>query len=270
MTIDFFDSIVINMDARNIEGTKKFDDHIKGYVLKDIFDGLGENEICKKYSLTSEDFSKLRLEILSDVKEKSSSAEITSYAIRFFRNLLKTREFSAKTKEFGISDISSQFLNLVVNGKMRPTYGIIFKLRRFIAPSMWYYKETEDLPKPIPFTSHYEEEFDEYNLESMNELAQRKTLGHIYFDILKEYRVMARFCALHNSSISEAANFVTMRHHKNGSLRYSARPTIVFVSKFREELNPDFWYIFPDEVSPEILSRLKSDAQNMVSSLRRL
>lgn len=242
-------------------------DTLKSLVLNDIFRGLGEKEICSRHSITPEIFLKVKNVILKELKEKSDKAEITSHALRYFKNLIKERKYFSKAVEYNLNRTMTEVLYKVVRGQLRPTYGIIFMLRKYIAPCMWYYKETEELPEPVKFESHYEDSFDEYNTESKNILAQRKTIGHTYFDILKENRVMARFCALHNVTLTEAANYVTMRHKKDGTYRYTTRPTIDFISNFKEELHPDLWYIFPDEVTPQELERIKTEAYARAGTL---
>lgn len=243
------------------------DERLKEQVLQDIFRGLGEEEICKKLKITPEIFVQIKNLILKEVKTKSDKAEITSHAVRYFRELINERQFNRKCMEYNVPEMMIQMLYQIAKSHIRPTYGVIFMLRKNISPSMWYYKENEKLPEPITFVSQFEKNYENYDNNTKNELAQKKTLGHIYFDILKENKVMAKFCSLHNTTLTEAVNFVTMRHHKNGTLRYTTRPTIVFVSKFINEIHPDYWYIFPEEVSKKEYNKVVELANETVHKL---
>lgn len=243
--------------------------NLREVVLHQIFEGFGEEEICKRNGISRTDFLQIKNYLLKEMKDKSDAAEITSYAIRHLKNLIKERKLAKISKEYNIPEVTCNMIYQIINNKYRPTYGVIFLLRKYIAPCLWYYNETESFPKPITFESHFEEKYKDYNIKTKNELAQRKTLGQIYFDILKENMLMARFCTLHNCSYTEAANYVTMRHHKNGTFRYASRPTIQFIDKFKKELHPDYWYIYPDEVSDEEYRHLKKMAQDMVHFLSR-
>ncbi len=242
-----------------------------GYdILSDILRGKEESELLQKYGISEAQFSQLKKIILRQVKEKVDSVEITSHAVRYFKNLVKERTFASKTSEYELSDPQQKLLYNVTRGNFRATYGIIFALRRFISPSQWIYREDEELPEPVKFNPLVEEKYPHYDFDSRNELAKESTLGNIFFDILKERRAMTKFCASHNCEKLEAANFVYMKHHKNGELRYLARPTLPFIKKFRTEVHPDWWFIYPDEVSEETVRHVRNMAVTCASiALRR-
>lgn len=250
--------------------TEEIAERIGTEILNDIMQGKGEIEILKKYGISELQFSQIKRIILQQVKDRIDSAEITTHAIRYFKTLVKERSFATKAQEYGLTEPQQKLLYNVTRGDFRATYGIIFSLRTVISPSQWIYREDEELPEPVKFNPLVEKKYPHYDFDTRNEIAKESTLGNIFFDVLKERRAMSKFCAMHNCEKLEAANFVYMKHHKNGELRYLARPTLPFIKKFREDVHPDWWFIYPDEVSPETLSRLKLDAQNMVSSLRRL
>lgn len=249
--------------------TEKIAEKIGVDVLNDIMKGKGEAEILKKYGISEYQFSQIKRIILQQVKDKIDSTEITSHAVRYFKTLVKERSFATKAQEFGLTEPQQKLLYNVARGDFRATYGIIFALRNIISPSQWIYNENEKLPEPVKFNPLVEKKFPHYDFDSRNELAKEITLGNIFFNELKERRAMSKFCALHNCEKLEAANFVYMKHHKNGELRYLARPTLPFIKKFREDVHPDWWFIYPEEVSPEVLNNIKSAAKEVASSLRR-
>lgn len=236
-------------------------------VLTDIMNDKGEYEILKKYGISELQFSQIKRIILQLVKDKLDSTEITTHAVRYFKTLVKERSFTTKVQEFGLTSAQQKLLYDVTCGKIRATYGIIFALRNIISPSQWIYREDENLPEPVKFNSLVEKKYPHYDFDSRNELAKESTLGNIFFNILKERRVMSKFCIMHNYKKTEAANFVYMKHHKNGELRYLVRPTLPFIKKFREEVHPDWWFIYPDEVTKEYLQEVRNKANECASSV---
>ena len=238
-------------------------------VLNDIMKDKGEAEILEKYGISELQFSQIKRIILQQVKDKLDSTETTSHAIRYFKTLVKERNFAAKAQEFGLTEPQQKLLYNVTRGDFRATYGIIFALRNTFSPSQWIYMENEELPEPVKFNPLVEKQYPHYDFDSRNELAKESTLGNIFFNVLKERRAMSKFCAMHNCEKMEAANFVFMKHHKNGELRYLARPTLPFIKKFREDVHPDWWFIYPDEVSKEYFQKVKDKANDCASiSLR--
>ncbi|WP_288958402.1 hypothetical protein [uncultured Treponema sp.] len=248
--------------------TEEIADKIGVDVLNDIMKGKGESEILKKYGISEYQFSQIKRIILQQVKNKIDSTETTSHAVRYFKTLVKERSFATKAQEFGLTEPQQKLLYNVARGDFRATYGIIFALRNIISPSQWIYLENEELPKPVKFNPLVEKKYPHYDFDSRNELAKESTLGNIFFDVLKEQRAMSKFCVIHNCEKLEAANFVYMKHHKNGEMRYLARPSLPFIKKFREDVHPDWWFIYPDEVSKEYLQEIRNRANDCAASIR--
>lgn len=58
------------------------------------------------------------------------------------------------------------------------------------------------------------------------------------------YKFHARNCTL-----LEVARFVYMKNHQNVEIRFTHRPTVLFITKFRANINPNFWFVYPKEVT---------------------
>ena len=252
--------MVNTIEIDETEGTK---------ILNNIMQGMGAIEIQQKYGFSELQFSQVKKIILQQVKDKMDAAEITTHAVRYFKNLVRERDFKAKVQEYGLTEPQQKLLYNVTRGDFRATYGIIFALRNNISPSQWIFKENEELPEPVKFNPLIEKKYPNYDFDSRNELAKESTLGNIFFDILKQRRVMSKFCSLHNCEKLEAANFVYMKHHKNGELRYLARPTLPFIRKFRKDVHPDWWFIYLDEVSKEYLQEVQTKANECAAEILR-
>lgn len=130
--------------------------------------------------------------------------------------------------------------------------------------------EDERLPEPVIFKPVAEEKYPAYNFLARNELAREKTLGHIFFDIIRDGQVLMKFCAIYNCLLTETANFIYMKRHQNGEIRYTHRHTVPFITKFKEAIHPDFWFVYPEEVSTETMKNMRLSAEEWVLRLKSL
>lgn len=128
----------------------EIDRQIQAQILTDFLDGMGKDEIFEKYAISAEQFLKIKENISKQANEKSDDEETTSHAARYFRNLTKEHKFTSTAEGLGLSFEQTKFLNQIVLGKNRPTYGIIFMLRRSISPAQWIYMKTKNSPRPSP------------------------------------------------------------------------------------------------------------------------
>lgn len=252
----------------NTEKIKQTEDLFGIEILSDILRGSTEGAILRKYGLSEGEFAVVRRDMERIVREKSDAAETTSHALRYFRNLVRERVFAARVAEYGLSGSQKMNLYNIVRGYQRVTYGVIFNLRRYISPSLWAFREDETPPDPVRFTPLIEGKYGFYDFDARNEIAKEKSLGNIFFDVVRSRRALTRFCAEHNCTKNEAANFVYMKRHKNGDLRYLARPVLPFVMKFRADIHPDWWYIYPEEVSGEYVRAVEAAAERCAAALR--
>lgn len=246
----------------------EIDRQIQAQILTDLLNAMGKDEIIEKYAVSAEQFLKIKENISRQANEKSDDEEITSHAARYFRNLAKEHKFTSTAEGLGLSFEQTKFLNQIVLGKNRPTYGIIFMLRRSISPAQWIYMENEKLPSPVAFNPLVEQRYPVYDFATRNELAKEKTLGHLFFDIIRKGRVLTKFCAAHNCTLLEAANFIYMKKHQNGDIRFTHRPTVPFIAKFKDVIHPDFWFVYPEEVTPRILREVRLSAEEQVARIR--
>lgn len=183
--------------------------------------------------------------------------ESISCAMRYFRALLEQRLFAEYiSEELHLSYAQKSSLYQIVVGKVRPTYGIIYFLRDKIAPVKWYYAEQENCPSPIKFDPLH----NNYATATRKIFARKKTCGHVFFDILKANRSLTSVCRSHDIQKSVVINYVYMKMGPDKKMRYLCRPTVPFVSTFKDILHPDYWYIFPDELSKEALVDFKDKA----------
>lgn len=188
-----------------------------------------------------------------------------SHAMRYFKDLVSNRKLADYLmNELHLSRSQYLFMRKIAAQEKRPTYALIYLLRNAIAPVQWYYSEDKAYPDPVHFTPLY----NNYATETRSLFAQKKTCGHLFFDMLKEYKVFEPVCSLHNMKKSTAVNYVYMKKDSDNVLRYPCRPSIWFVSHFIDIIHPDYWYIFPDELSKESLADFMHKACEYANDVR--
>lgn len=125
------------------------------------------------------------------------------------------------------------------NHSLRNQY--VFYSREKLQPSKWYYKVTEPLPERIKFTPKFD----------VSVLRYKESLGHIKLNELKEtysYSLtgLARAFSL---DVNQVKNVLFKKW--NPLLKkqcFRALPSENFIIQMRDIINPDLWYIFPEEV----------------------
>lgn len=124
---------------------------------------------------------------------------------------------------------------------------IIFDFRNVIEPVSWFYSIDESYPEPIKFIQNKNRTSDELNKE--------KTVGKFLFEKLaKSYPTYQTFSDEYKIPLFHIKNMLTTRTcESNGKIeiRYKTFVTKSVIKLLREEIHPDYWFIFPEELSKE-------------------
>lgn len=118
---------------------------------------------------------------------------------------------------------------------------LIFKLRTVRRPAMWYTTVTETLPEKI--------EFEDKNDVSM--LMIKDSVGHAMLrQIIDEEGVSGVIENYGFQSRHEIDNILYKRkRQRDGRPIFRILPSYVFIRKLKERINPEYWYVFPDEIA---------------------
>lgn len=174
-----------------------------------------------------------------DFREFSDS---DTYALRDLKTAAKSGLLWKYMVSLGIPDKTKTKQNLYYyyNGrtKVLPNTSV-FYCREKLRPAKWYYKIDEKLPPVINFTPKH----------TVKELPYLDSLGHLkLFEIIKQTTIPI-FAEQYDFSVYVLKNVLYKRKHQTtGKMCFKILPQEDFIIKLRDVINPDLWYIFPDEV----------------------
>lgn len=124
-----------------------------------------------------------------------------------------------------------------INHFVRNKY--VFLCREKVQPSKWYYKVTEPLPEKIKFTPKFD----------ISVLRYKESLGHIKLNELKETYSLKGLVNTFSLDLNQAKNVIFKKWNPLLQKQcFRALPSENFIIQMRNVINPDLWYIFPEEV----------------------
>lgn len=165
-----------------------------------------------------------------------------TYVIRDFKIAAQYRLFWSFVEKCGIPEEESCKYKIFYyyngrNKSLNPIY--VFMCRENIQPSKWFYKVDEKLPRPINFTPKH----------SVKELQYLDSLGHIKLKELHKKYGLTKLSQMYDLNPQQVKNIMYKR--LNPYLKkecFKIMPQDKFIIKMREAINPDYWFIFPDEI----------------------
>ena len=171
---------------------------------------------------------------------KSFSDE-DSYAIRDLKkasqkNLLWAYLYNIGMKE----DKMKMFIYNYLIGKNKTIFNInVFNCRENVQPARWYYKVSEKLPERIEFIPKF----------PVTELQYKDTIGHLKFFELREQLTNQGISEKYNIDYFQLKNITSKRFNPlTNRYCYKILPQQSIIIKLRDVINPDYWYIFPEEL----------------------
>lgn len=115
----------------------------------------------------------------------------------------------------------------------------IFRCREKMQPSKWYYKLTEKLPERIKFTPKHE----------VQDLMYKESAGHVKFRELQKQYTVQGLADKYDLNFYQIKNILYKRLNPlTGRECFKILPPAQLIIKLRDVINPDLWYIFPDEM----------------------
>ena len=175
-------------------------------------------------------------------KHKQFSDDDT-YAKRELKKAAQNRMFMKYVCELGIPPDKISCKNAIyyyLTGLNESVKNInIFMCREKMQPSKWYYKINEPLPKQIAFTPKH----------SVNDLMYIESVGHIKLKELQDLYTMSVLCEKYDLTLYQMKNIRYRRFNPLTNKRcFKILPGMTVITKLRELINPDYWFIFPDEL----------------------
>lgn len=115
----------------------------------------------------------------------------------------------------------------------------IFMWRKKIQPSKWYYKYSEPLPEKINFTPKFPPEA----------LIEKESVGHIKLKELQNRYELKGIEAMFGVDYNQLRNILYKRTNPStGKTYYKTLPQTSMIISLRNVIQPDLWYIFPEEM----------------------
>lgn len=181
-----------------------------------------------------DDISRRVAAYLSAVEPKNRKK---TYAIQDLETLYEMGNFNKFARDNGIDESSVKLLGQVKLGRQDIYTHQIFLLRRVIRPSRWFFMPGEELPAEVPYTPLHGDgdmfTHESLGIRELKKICFRNTVAGTlrHFDIeMWQYK-----------------NIMYKRKNKQGKKVYRSLPSTHIIRKTRTEINPDLWFIFPDE-----------------------
>jgi hypothetical protein len=130
--------------------------------------------------------------------------------------------------------------NIVTKGSGY-TYERIYTFRNVIPPVYWFYTEDEKdtMPEPVPFKAKH----------PVSDIGTIPTIALQYFEDMKssDKYAIREYCEIHNLDYLYFRNFIDKKQSK-GIRVFKNRPSAKIIKELRDEIHPDKWFIYPDEL----------------------
>ena len=106
-------------------------------------------------------------------------------------------------------------------------------------PSRWYYKINEKLPKPVIFIPKF----------GVEELMYKESVGHVKFRELQKQLTVQGMADKYDLNFYQIKNILYRRLNPlTGRECFKILPPAKVIINLRDVINPDYWYVFPEEI----------------------
>lgn len=170
-------------------------------------------------------------------------SENDSYVIRDFKKAIQNRLLWKYLIQIGVPDTQNDKNRVFsyFSGRFKKiTNRYVFLCREKVQPSKWYYKVGEELPPRINFTPKH----------SVEDLRHIPTAGiQKFLQLQKEYS-LRYLCKIYNLNELQMKNIIYAKFNPETQNKFfRALPPYTVIIPLREVINPDLWFIFPDELT---------------------
>lgn len=164
-----------------------------------------------------------------------------TYQMVELKTALNSRKLRPYLKRIGIpeSGTAMDSLNSYILGKRPLISSYVFMTRTAVQPAKWYFVVNEPLPEQINFTPKFTE----------NLLREKETLGHEKLKTLIKLYSTQTIAEKYGFTCDALKNVLYKRKEaETGKMVFKTVPSPEIISAFRHVINPDFWFIFPEEL----------------------
>lgn len=124
---------------------------------------------------------------------------------------------------------------------------IVFLFREIFEPISWFYEPNEVLPEPKKININKE--------RTQDDLFREKTVGKILFEKLAKsyptYQVFSDEYKIPYFNVKNMLQKSKFEYKGKTEIRYKTFATKSVIKLLREEIHPDYWFMFPEELQKE-------------------
>ena len=124
---------------------------------------------------------------------------------------------------------------------------VVFLFREVFEPVSWFYKPNETLPEPKKININKE--------RTESDLFREKTVGKILFEKLAKsyptYQVFSDEYKIPYFNVKNMLQKSKFEYNGKTEIRYKTFATKSVIKLLREEIHPDYWFMFPEELPQE-------------------
>lgn len=124
---------------------------------------------------------------------------------------------------------------------------IVFLFREVFEPVSWFYKPNEAFPEAKKININKE--------RTVNDLFREKTVGKILFEKLAKsyptYQVFSDEYKIPYFNVKNMLQKSKFEYNGKTEIRYKTFATKSVIKLLREEIHPDYWFMFPEELPKE-------------------
>ena len=167
--------------------------------------------------------------------------EDDTYVLRNMRIALENKQFWNYIEALGIphdNAVKQYVYNYYVGRVQLLQHYYVFMCRENIQPSKWYIRYGEKLPDRIEFKPKHKLQY----------LYNNDSLGHKKLKKLTEQYTIEGVANLYDLKVMSIKNVLYRTIDKiTGKEHFKTFPQQSIIIKMKDEINPDSWFIFPDE-----------------------
>lgn len=180
------------------------------------------------------------------ISQYSEFSDEDTYALRIFKErMVQKTMFKYAEHVGGTVSFATRVYDLIRSESHdRPRFGLsfahMFMARERMRPALWFFKVGERLPEEVRFKASR-------GAESVYKV---HTCGHLLVRKMAEEGGGWKAAAESRGLIpNKLKNVFFKRRTARGTVEFRCMPSASLILALKDEVNPDYWFVFPDELS---------------------
>lgn len=171
---------------------------------------------------------------------------------REFKKLINKTCLKKYLNYIGLNVSSETYCHIYkyIESRINISNVMIYQFREKIRPAEWYtLAEGESLPPEVKFTPS----------SVISDFLSRYSIGHLKLrEIIAEHTISGTAKMYDISRTKIEGILYRRRHQTTGEMIFRALPSFEIITKLKGAINPDLWYVLPEESGGEGIKEEKS------------